>query len=284
MFGGIFQRARPPGSASACRTLAYFCTLIQLCLYAAPVILCLQMAMDTDVVYWIGGFGKWVLVVPLYTLLLHWVHIRQITANRQTRAIFGFMIVPMIFLCITGSWYTVPAARIKAGLFSAECSGKGLERKLELQQAYDQALEVYNICADRMRREGSIDTTFRHVTLPMCKEWFLNANGTNPSVVVPRSGYSKDRVRDFNYLAAAEAEHVCGGFCLPGPSLWTGFGELGREGSTCAPLVATKFMTIGRRAEMIFWTSFINCLIMLFSYLYARPLFERLGYDGDGID
>lgn len=117
MLGGIFQRARPPGAVSACRTVAYFCTLIQLCLYAAPVILCLQMAMDPDVVYWIGGFGKWALVVPFYTFILHWIHVKQITANKQTRAIFGFMIVPMIFLTITGSLYTTPAARIKSGLF-----------------------------------------------------------------------------------------------------------------------------------------------------------------------
>lgn len=135
-----------------------------------------------------------------------------------------------------------------------------------------------------MRREGGLEANFRHVTLPMCKEWFLNANGTNPSVIIPRSGYSKERVRDFHYLATVEANHVCGGFCLPGPTLWTGFGELGREGSMCAPLVATKFLTIRRRADMIFWTSFINCLILIFSYLYARPLFETLGYDGDSID
>jgi len=284
MLGGIFERARPPGAASACRTVAYFCTLIQLCLYAAPVIMCLQMAMDSDVVYWIGGFGKWALVVPLYTFIIHWIHVKQITANKQTRAIFGFMIVPLIFLTVIGSMFTTPAARVKAGLISGECSGKGLERKAELQQAYEQALSVYNICAERTRREQGFEATFRVVTLPMCKEWFLNANGTNPSVIIPRSGYSKERVRDFHYLATLEANHVCSGFCRPGPSLWTGFHELGSKGSRCAPLVATKFMTIRRRADMILWTSLINCLILLFSYLYAKPLLERLGYDGDSGD
>jgi len=117
MLGGIFERARPPGAASACRTLAYFSTLTQLCLYAAPVILCLQMAMDPDVVYWIGGFGQWAVVVPFYCLLLHVIHVKQIAANTQTRAIFALMIIPMICLAILGLLYHTPAARVKSGLF-----------------------------------------------------------------------------------------------------------------------------------------------------------------------
>jgi len=166
--------------------------------------------------------------------------------------------------------------------FSSECSGRVLERKAELQQAYEQALGVYHICVERTKQELVPQATFRIMTLPMCKEWFLNANGTNPSTIIPQNGYSKERVRDFHYLASVEKNHVCGGFCQAGPSLWTGFGD--REGSVCAPIVAAKFMTIKRRADMIFWTSLINLLILIISYVYARPLLERLGYDEESID
>jgi len=281
MLGGMFQRARPPGAAAASRTVAYFCTLTQLALYAAPVMLAVQLANDPDAAYWIGNVGLWALAVPFYTILLHVVHVNQIAANQQTSVIFGLMILPMVFLCMTGSWYLVPASRIQAGLFSAECSGKGLERKAELQQAYEQAFHIYNMCAERMRQEQGLEATFRHVTLPMCKEWFLNANGSKQGIMIPKNGYSRQRVRDFQYLAHVEASHVCGGFCFSGPALWTSSRELGREGgSMCAPLVAAKFSTIKRRAEMIFWAGLFNFIILLLGYVFARPMFERLGYGG----
>jgi len=284
MLGGMFGRARPPGAASASRTVAYFCTLIQLALFAAPVMMCVQLANDTDVVYWIGSFGKWALLVPVYVLLLHLVHVTQITANKQNGVIFWLMFLPMICLTITGSWYMVPAARIQAGLFSAECSGRGLERKADLQKAYEQAFHVYNVCTERMRQEQGLEATFRHVTLPTCKEWFQNSVGSNHSVILPRSGYSQDRIQDFHYLASVEASHVCGGFCHSGPALWTGYGQHGRAGSMCAPLVAAKFRTIKRQAEIIFWVSLINCFILLIGYLVARPMLERLCYFGDNVD
>jgi len=284
ILGGMFGRARPPGAASASRTVAYFCTLIQLALFAAPVMMSVQLANDPDAVYWIGRFGEWALLVPFYTLLLHLVHVNQIAANKQSGLIFVFMFLPLVCLAITGSWYMVPAAKIQAGLFSAECSGRGLERKADLQRAYEQAFHVYNVCTERMRREQGLEGTFRHVSLPMCKEWFANAQGSNHSIILPRNGYSSDRIRDFQYLASVELSHVCGGFCHAGPALWTGFGEHGREGSMCAPLVAAKFRSIKRHADMIFWVSFINCIILLISYLVARPMFEKLGYFGDNFD
>lgn len=245
--------------------------------------LCVQLANDPDAVYWIGSFGKWALVVPVFTLIIHWVHVNQITANKQNGVIFWFMLLPMVCLAITGSWYMVPAARIQAGLYSAECSGKGLERKADLQKAYEQAFHVYNVCTERMRQEQGGEN-FRHVTLSMCKEWFMNAQGTNSSAILPLNGYSVDRIRDFHYLASVEATHVCGGFCHAGPALWTGFGEHGRAGSMCAPLVAAKFRLIKRRAEMIFWVGFINSVLLLMSYLVARPMLERLGYFGENVD
>lgn len=278
--GAIFQRARPPGANSACRTVAYFATLVQLCLSAAPMILSVQLGFDPDVEYWIGRIGRWALVVPVYTMLLHVVHVWQITHGRQNRSVFIFMVIPMVLLCFTGYWYMSPSANIQAQLFSEDCTGRWLPGKLRLQQAYEEAHAVYLACTQRILGENGTASSFRQPTLQSCEEWASHANATDHRGGTVPQGMSEGRMLDFNYLAYIEANHVCGGFCHPGPALWNAYGELGRAGGKCAPLVAGKFSVVRGRAELVFWVGFSNVVIFIIGYLHSRPLLARLGYGG----
>ncbi|CAK0869627.1 unnamed protein product [Prorocentrum cordatum] len=89
-------------------------------------------------------------------------------------------------------------------------------------------------------------------------EWFLGSLGFD----LVSKNYWADRPqrehtyywREWDYLAQVEANHFCGGFCEPGPSLFVDYDLSGRQGGKCAPLVGLKFGVVQYQAQLVLWT------------------------------
>ncbi|CAK0869625.1 unnamed protein product [Prorocentrum cordatum] len=116
-------------------------------------------------------------------------------------------------------------------------------------------------------------------------EWFLGSLGFD----LVSKNYWADRPqrehtyywREWDYLAQVEANHFCGGFCEPGPSLFVDYDLSGRQGGKCAPLVGLKFGVVQYQAQLVLWTSVIS-LVLVIAVLFplAMPHLKELGYTG----
>jgi hypothetical protein len=84
--------------------------------------------------------------------------------------------------------------------------------------------------------------------------------------------------REYKYLASMEANHVCAGFCQPGPNLFTDYDVSGKQGSKCAPIVAHKFLVVQHEAQQLFTVSVIAVTLVVVFLQCARGAGQRVGY------
>lgn len=289
-----------------CRTIALLFTIAGFCGFAAPTILtAMLLAMDPDAAFWIGRYGLLAFLVPVFFLAQHFYHVRAINKHSQDgnplsrKFLLAVVLIPGAFFCVVGGCYMSQAFYWDQVINTQDCVNPAKQR---LQQSYLQAKELYEKCTSRLVAENNNVPLARKITLPMCEEYFRQWNeeeiaqslATRTLGMTPWKGYPlrdetsllpksaslkffEDHRREWNYLAAAEANHVCGGFCEPGPMLW----QTQRPGfiSNCAPYIALKFKVVAYEGELLLIVNLLICTSVLLLFHFARTPLEKLGYD-----
>jgi len=285
-YGTIFQPARSPATIAVCRMMASLATVVQLCLCASPTVIAVQLGFDADVGFWAGCVGRWALGVPIFILALHYVHMWQITAGRQSRVLFLAMAVPAIFLGCIGGWYMSCARRIQRELRSPDCTISGLPQKARLQHAHEDAKWLQEACFSQIREEGTGLLDVHHPTLATCEGRLLSDRPRDSA----RGGrkferLTPDLMADIHYLAALEDSYLCGGFCRSSGTLWSAYDLAGQRGSACSEPLADKLAMAGYKARLVWGISLADLLIYAALIGATWRGLARLGYargDRDG--
>lgn len=263
-----------PTSTAARQSFAYMFTVALLCLYSGPCVLALQLGRDHDAAYFIGRWGLVAVAVPIYILFMHLVILGQFATEERKckKSIFVWTaVLPAILLALAGGIYMTDGRYWEGQLLSEECSSYGAVEKPHLQKAYVEALEMYQECEKRMIEENGGKMPMWRPTLQACQEW---ARLAPVSEQEPWKGYqekaSKTSInweKEFTYLASVEANHVCGGFCTPGPMLWSDYDIVGRQGGKCSPMVGNKMHVVAREGLVLLVVSLVG--ISCFFFLWA---------------
>mmetsp|Transcript_61720 Transcript_61720/g.133724 ORF Transcript_61720/g.133724 Transcript_61720/m.133724 type:complete len:299 (+) Transcript_61720:107-1003(+) len=285
-YGAVNEEGKAIAAASNLRQAYWGASIFSFVLFlahAAPTVLAVQLGADPDAAFWIGRFGLLGLFFPFFFLLQHRLHVWQLSHGRQNLAsILVTIIVPSTFFCIAGGAYMSSGRYLYGQLKAEDCTGAGgLRQKLLLQEAYDQASKIYEQCLERVTREnGNAELPYRP-TLQSCTEWgkWLGEGADDEWKPWRGQSYKETRLsREFAYLASAEMNHICSGFCNSGKPLWTSLEDTGREGSKCGPIIALKFLAITEQGSVLCFASFVALAVTLAIFLLVRPTLDRLGY------
>jgi len=278
-------------AVEARRSLAYLATLCLLCIYAAPTVISLHLAVDPDSAFWIGRYGYFALCAPLTIILVHLVHIAHLTAGGRSQLPFVIAtLAPLLVFVLVGSVYMVGARDLNLGAFESldACSGPDAPPKLmKLEMAYARGVAALDECAKRDA------VGLRRPTLDVCQEW------TGEPPVIVKNGnkytvYNRGKLgrlfatstklrqnfgRELKYLATTEANHACSSFCKRGQMLWHMPGTVvGFEGEPCAPFVALKLQGLWSAGSVVLWSGIIGGAVFLGLLVAAGRLLTRAGY------
>jgi len=278
------------------RFLANAFSLVLSCAFGPPIIVSIKIAIDEDVAFWIGEWGYFGLLVWILIIGQHILHLWMLRdSGRAQRSIF--FVVPItcsIIIMIIGCIYYSAGKYVHGQLKSKDCAESTMYNKYWLQQAYDQAHLIYDHCQNRVRAENNDVPLLRQPPLQNCEEWrdFLDmrrgekleewAENKVPNRRKWLGGLkrfsSESFAYEWEYLAWAEAEHLCGGFCERGPSLFVSYDRTGRDGGPCARRIAMKFITVYDNGFKVFSIGCIIFALTVPTYLLAIPQLTALGY------
>eukprot|EP00747_Dinoflagellata_sp_TGD_P164210 gnl/TRDRNA2_/TRDRNA2_183815_c0_seq1.p1 gnl/TRDRNA2_/TRDRNA2_183815_c0~~gnl/TRDRNA2_/TRDRNA2_183815_c0_seq1.p1 ORF type:complete len:372 (-),score=44.65 gnl/TRDRNA2_/TRDRNA2_183815_c0_seq1:92-1207(-) len=279
-------------ASSSARSITAMFTMACFCIYGAPTILSLQLGSDGDGAYWIGGIGQLAMMLPFFFIAHHiaqmWLHDR----GQHGRVLLVWvMALPGMFYMICGGIYMNRGEYLYGQLKSDECHGRGdiAYEKERLQEAYMEAYNILQNCTARLLEANGGAQLAYSPTLQGCDEW-SEVGGAGDGAfgwVTPwkpyhisgkrTRGLHVDYRREWQYLAQLEANHVCGGFCEPGPMLWVNFAETGRPlPNMCKPFVAQKMMLLSSEGTIVFWVGFVIAALSFPAYFMIKPTLERL--------
>jgi len=269
--------------------IAYMFTLTAFTVLAAPTIISIQLGMDVDASFWIGRWGLLAIAVPIFLLGQHFYHLWMLSnVNYRRRYIFIVVpILPAVLFMIIGGTYMSFARHLYGQLKSEDCSASSpIPAKFWMQQAYDEAHGAYDTCIKRLETENMGEPLRRHPNLQSCMEW--EDLMADKSGVVPWKGYkvSPGTLRQHNpsnehrwqYLANVEVNHLCGGFCTPGPALFVSYDATGRQGGSCSQFVAFRFLSIMHWGIVVFSLGLLVFVLSIPAYISSRSLLTNMGY------
>jgi len=268
---------------------AYMFTLLCFVIFSAPTIICLQLAQDHDVAYWIGKWGNLAWLVPLFLVGQHLYHTWMITkTERRRRYLFIIVpVVPCILFMFIGGTYMSFSSFLYGQLKSESCSNSDfLAAKYRLQRAYDEARTAWDQCVTRQRAQNGGMPLRRIPLLQACEEWEdMTREDKTP---LPWKGHdipagdirphNPDNNLRWQYLANAELNHVCGGFCESGPSLWVSYRDTGHQGGPCSKYIAFRFLSVQHSATIVFATALTIFVLAFPVYFSARSHLAKMGY------
>mmetsp|Transcript_122314 Transcript_122314/g.228538 ORF Transcript_122314/g.228538 Transcript_122314/m.228538 type:complete len:277 (-) Transcript_122314:60-890(-) len=180
-------------------------TMALFAVFGSPMITGYRMYDDPNVKYWVGESTGILLCIPVFLVL---GHIIQAFYGRPMFFPLLFMIVPPALLCLfVGYSLFVQVSGITTSLLSNDCVT--FVQKWEVQNAYENALGIYNDCAD-------IKATAGNTTAEAVKKAGL--------VLTDCKNYKPEGSKfekQWGYLQALEARENCAGWCYNGEvSLW----------------------------------------------------------------
>jgi len=276
-------------AVEARRSLAYLATLCLLCIYAAPTVISLHLAVDPDSAFWIGRYGYLALLAPASIVGVHLLHIAHLTAGGRSQMAFVIStLVPVVTFFLVGSVYMVGAQKLDLTAIE-ECSREDTPAKLErLAMAYAKGSEALDACASRA------GPGLQRPTLDKCQEW----TGEAPRIVRDGKSYTvfnkgkryrplfrkdtelrEEYGRELQYLATTEAGHACSSFCTQGPMLWHSPGSVvGFKSEPCAPFVAEKLRGLYSAGAVVLWSGLIGGAVFIGLLAAAGRLLSRAGY------
>mmetsp|Transcript_2537 Transcript_2537/g.7526 ORF Transcript_2537/g.7526 Transcript_2537/m.7526 type:complete len:318 (-) Transcript_2537:76-1029(-) len=300
-----------PGSGSisdddaVIRAMNLGLTIFLFVVFMAPIIVAVQIAADFDAAFWIGRVGYLAALLPLVFFILHFLHLHEVRRQRRNPKFVWFIfaiVFPAVLLLVIGGYYMMSANWLYGQLKSDDCSGHGyVPEKRGLQLAYNDASHIYDHCVTRLYIANHNQTLERRPVLQNCREYSrafgevhygeLGYHGWK-TWLGNRVGPERKRLRmevvkwrrQWDYLAALEANHLCGGFCERGRMLWSNQDLIGRmHFSNCAPAVALKFLDIEFQGLLLICSQFVILgLTLPLLVIVAMPRMERLGYKSLG--
>lgn len=269
--------------------IAYMFTLTAFTILAAPTMICIQLGSDVDAGFWIGKWGLVAFLVPVFLVGQHFYHLWMLAhPSRRRRYIFLIVpVVPAVFFMIIGGTYMSFGRSLYGALKSEDCSSDGpTPAKYWMQEAYEEAHDAYMVCLKRLQMENYGLPLRRSPNLQSCQEWEVLLS--NQQGVIPWKGYkvSRGTLRQHNpsnnfrwqYLADVEANHLCGGFCEKGRSLFVSYDASGRSGGACSQFVAFRFLSIAHWGLVVFVVGAVILLLSIPTYLFSRSFLTSMGY------
>jgi len=268
---------------------AYMFTLTAFTVLAAPTIISIQLGLDVDASYWIGRWGLIALFVPVFLLGQHFYHLWMINNRRERRRYIFFLVpvLPAALFMIIGGTYMSFARNLYGQLKADDCSPSGpTPAKFWMQDAYEEARGAYDQCLTRLRNDNMGAPLRRHPNLQSCTEW-TDLFDTQNKRLMPWKGYKvSGTLRQFNpsnihrwqYLANVEINHICGGFCKPGPSLFVSYDHTGRQGGSCSQFVAFRFLSIMHWGTVVFTIGLLIVILSIPTYVMSRGFLNSMGY------
>jgi len=269
--------------------IAYMFTLTAFTILAAPTIISIQLGLDVDAAFWIGKWGLCALFVPVFLIGQHFYHLWMLN-DRKRRRRYIFIIVPVlpaVLFMVIGGTYMSTSRHLYGQLKAEDCSASSpVPAKFWMQNAYDEAHAAYDQCLVRLQKENFGHPLRRHPNLQSCTEW--DALRENKKGVEPWKGYkvSPGTLRQHNpsnehrwqYLADVEINHLCGGFCKAGPSLFVSYDLVGRRGGSCAQFVAFRFLSIMHWGIVVFSIGLLVLCLSIPTYIFSRSFLTNMGY------
>mmetsp|Transcript_31163 Transcript_31163/g.85380 ORF Transcript_31163/g.85380 Transcript_31163/m.85380 type:complete len:275 (+) Transcript_31163:114-938(+) len=182
-------------------------TLCLFAMFAPAIVASLTIATNATAVYWLGGVGWFILLVPALLVVSHVYHYCA-GRPRLFPTIVG-TVVPSLIVILIGFLALKPIAGVASKLDSADCTSYPEKYKLDL--AYRSAAQTFDTCVQRVATSTSTtaEATAPLLDLSDCSEYKTSPEGDD---------YSSQ----WAYLQKMEVNQVCSGWCTPGePALWT---------------------------------------------------------------
>jgi|Transcript_45465 hypothetical protein len=248
------QGAEPKGADRLRRLLNIGHVAFLLFLFAPPLTLCVAMAAEVNIAYFVGRSAWWAVLI-IVTLFLAFAFFR---VRRTKPVVLATIWVPAALLALVGGIYRLRAEITAASLESRDCFA--FKDKRELQRAYQVADELWESCVNQVILPASVDATPTKIT--DCPAY--------PSAVAT---YGKQ----FAYLESLESRYQCAGICHRGKRLWD---EAGTIAPSCGPFVSQWLYAGHAQASIVLWYSVIVILTMFPAHsLLMMPLFEQYEYE-----
>lgn len=264
--------------------------------FLGPVLLAVNLAQDPDAAFWMGSGGYGVLIAPVIFVVAHFAHVHRIRSGKRlyTKYYLFLLFCTILMFSTVGLAYQFEATFWYGQLESQDCAHGGLKEKHQLQNAYNEASVIYRDCVTRLYMENGNQTLPRRPLLQSCEE-YARAFGDEGEIgfwqlvrrwlgneVWARRHYKRAELRtwrkDWDYLASAEANFLCGGFCIAGPMLWSPADEIGRVGtSACSPAVALKFIVLEYHARTLVVSQLVIFLLIGPVIYYGHAHERELG-------
>jgi len=276
------------------RFLAYMFTISNFVLMSAPTIISIKLGMDVDASFWIGRYGLLAVAVPIFIIVQHLYHLMMIdhTPSRRRYIFLVVPVVPAVLFMVIGGIYMSESRYLYGQLRSDDCAvNSAMPEKFAMENAYVQAREAYDQCRARLLKQNMGQPLRRHPNLQSCSEWDELLEGSTKGVQ-PWKGQGISSYSDqltlrrhnpghehrWQYLADVELNHMCGGFCEAGPTLFVSYASTGRQGTSCSQVVAFKFLAIWHWATVVFAIGLVTLVLCIPTYVWSRSYLAALGY------
>lgn len=249
------------------RTAAFIFTFVTFCVFVPPCVVSIQLGSDPDVGFWLGRFAIGTICVPFIVLIAHVLHLSMLRKPQMCKKImFATALIPSIWFCCVGGIY-MSSADYHASRFRT--GGCGLVEAGQLQDAYEKAQALRNTCVARLTKSnGNVPLPY-NPPVTMCEEY--------AEALEKDSTMSGGLSWRWSYLAHTEVNHICSGFCTPGPALWT---ASVRNGLPCARHVANKLYIVEEQAVMVLVYGVVMVVATFLCYfVLMAPIWKALGYE-----
>jgi len=206
------------------RGVAMSHTFMLFAVFIPPFMLCLQMAHNQDLEYFVGTFVAHLAYVAVLIILL--VPMAHLAMRLHPWAFLLTVWIPAFTFVVIGWYYRDYAGNTFKALQSTDCVG--FAEKRDLQQSYELAQNLYNKC------HKSVSYSIEEC--PQYPEVFEMAPA------------------DFTYLKALEQRFQCSGICFSGRRLWE---SAGVSAPACGLFAAQWVRGSWIEAQFVLWYSVI---------------------------
>jgi len=197
-------------------------------IFVPPLMLCLQMMMNTDLAFFVGTFAAKMAWLVVFIILV--VPVAHLTTRLHPWVFLMSVWAPAFIFVGIGWYYRDYARNTIVALQSPDC--QGWAEKRSLQESYYLGQSLYNKCGKFV--------SFSIEECPTYAEVFAEAP------------------EDFMYLKGLEHRFQCAGICNSARRLWEGAGV---SAPSCA-LFAAQWVRGGLvEAEFVLWYSVAVILI-----------------------
>lgn len=232
--------AQAHGGGVGRRTLAFWHFVVLGFLFFPPLVLCVSLGTDADVVHFAGTKGLWALLVVPFLLVAPVAHL---CGRPGSTALVASALLPAILLAYVGASLRDTAGAAKTALYDRDCTAFDAKQDLyETQRKLEHMLSTCGAVAPSSVRE--------------CP-WF--------------SDFFKEHREQVQYLESLEYRFDCAGICRHSPRL---FFNAGVNAPSCGLFVAQWMRSARIQASIVMWYGLGLIALSFASRLLLKPLLQ----------